>query len=234
MKTRILMVLITLFGCSKPNKTDTVIIFDQTDKRTPLDKTAVFKLYKNIDHGKITFTEITDQSITSSKTIAKQKSTPYITRVESQEREKDKKYKADFLSAVDHYNDFSTELEHSYVFSILSDQLIRLSRSKASERSILVIGDMCENTPQMNMYGYRENPIRILEEYELIVEILEGHYPNLKDADLSGITLSVVYHPSKEDDQLLRYVREFWSRYLQSKQVQIEFVTSLENSSLNL
>ena len=61
---------------------------------------------------------------------------------------------------------------------------------------------------------------------------LEKHDPRIKDADLSGVVISVVFHPSKKDDLLFREVRQFWIRYYESKNAEIEFVTSLENSSL--
>lgn len=235
MKTRYLIpmtTLLLLLGCSSPKQSERVLIIDKTEKYMPLDAQSIFDLYKGIHYGRITITETIDQSVSNSSIIYKQKSPSYLFRIENKEREKEVNFERDFMRKFQLFNQPSGQLEESYVYSVLARELKRLASSTADDRSVLVFGDLCENTHNFRFYDYRKDPARILEDYDLIVEVLERQSPRLKDADLRGIKISVVHHPDKENDHLLRYVWEFWSKYFQSRHAEIEFVTSLENSSL--
>ncbi|WP_442267621.1 hypothetical protein ACSIGC_08110 [Tenacibaculum sp. ZS6-P6] len=223
--------MFVLMGCTTSPKSDAVLIFDQTEKREPLNENSLFSIYRNISHGQITMTEIRDQSISKSTVIVKEESPSYFLRVESEQHEKELKFEKDFINGLQLYDVPNQELSKSYVYSVFAEHLYKLMESNADRKSILAFSDSFENA-EFSFYKYRKNPLKIRDDYQNIVAELEKHDPRIKDADLSGIVISVVFHPSKKDDSLFREVRQFWTRYYESKNAGIEFVTSLENSSL--
>lgn len=218
-------------GCSAPPRTDVVVIFDQTEARNTINTEKLLPTL-NIEYGSVTITEIIDQSFSKDTVITRLKSPSYLFRVESTEREKDKKFTTGLMKGQALYNRPSEGLDESHVYSVLARSCKKLSRSNADQKRILVFGDMFHHVKgEFSFYAYRENPSQIMESYDQIVEILERDYPDIKDADLTGIGILVIYYPNKENDRLYREVRKFWSRYFTGKNVRIEFVTNLPYGS---
>ena len=231
MKRFYILFTIVLMGCTPSLESDAVLIIDQTEKGLPLDQNMLFSAFRNITHGRVTLTAIVDQSFSRNTTLKKAKGESYLLRVESKERERAFDFEQDFKNGLRAYNTSTKELSKSYVYSVLVASFYRLMQSKSDRKSILVFSDMCENTSEFSFYRYRKNPLQIRDDFQKITSLLEHQDHRIKQADLSGISISVVFHPDKKDDLLFREVRHFWMQYFSAKNAQVEFISSLENSS---
>lgn len=220
--------IFVVMGCTTSPKSDAVLIFDQTEKREPLNENSLFSIYRTLSHGRITITEIIDQSISRSLVIYKPKSPSYLLRTESEEREKERKFEKDFISGLQAFEAPSKKLFKSYVYSVFVESLYKLAQSQADQKSILVFSDLFEHA-EFSFYKYRKTPLKIRDDYQKIVTQLETYDNRIKEADLSGIMISVVFHPSKKNDALFREVRQFWTRYYQSKNAEIRFSNHIDN-----
>lgn len=231
MKLIYLSLVLMLSGCSLSKESDALLILDQTEERSSIDEDLLFSAYKNMAYGSVIITEIRDQFLTKKGVVKKPKSPSYWLQVETEERQKEANFKKDFKEELTPFNSVSERLSESFVYSVVAPHLKILANSTADHKAALIFSDLCENTPEFSFYKYSNNPYQIMKEYQQIVQKLEHQNDALTDTDLSGVSISVIYHPSKENDLLLREVRKFWHRYFTSKNAQIEFVLSLKSSS---
>ncbi|CAM1360766.1 hypothetical protein TPENAI_20059 [Tenacibaculum litopenaei] len=226
-KVYITLIFIVM-GCTTSPKSEAVLIFDQTEKREPLNENSLFSIYRTLSHGRITITEIIDQSSSKSIVVYKAESPPYLLRTEAEERAKERKFEQDFISGLQAFEAPSKNLPKSFVYSVFVASLYKLMQSQADQKSILVFSDLFEHA-EFSFYKYRKKPLKIRNDYQKIVTQLETYDTPLKNADLSGIVISVVFHPSKKNDALFREVRQFWTRYYQSKNAEIRFSNHIDN-----
>lgn len=231
MKLLYISLMLILSGCSLSTESDSLLILDQTEERSIIDADLLFTAYKDMQHGSIVITEIRDQFLSDKEIVNKAQSPYYWLQVKTEEIQKEADFKEDFKDKFSPFNSTSEKLSESFVYSVVAPHMKTLASSTADHRSAIIFSDLCENTPEFSFYKYRNRPYKIMEGYQQIVETLEHQNDVLKDADLSGVSISVVYHPSKENDLLLREVRKFWTAYFTSKNAQIEFVLSLKGSS---
>ncbi|MDN5215051.1 hypothetical protein QQ020_23420 [Fulvivirgaceae bacterium BMA12] len=230
MKLTYFIVLVLLTACTTTPKTDAVLIIDQTEERGILDEQTLLSIF-DIPHGRITITEIIDQSLSRDISISKPKSLPYFLRVESKLRKQDKAFRDGFLTGLAKFNKPSDGLSQSYCYSVLARVCKKLAQSEADNKFILISGDLLHHTDDFSFYSYRKNPAQIMKDYDQIIETFESQFNDIRGESLDGIHISVAFFPSKENDRLYREVRKFWSRYFAEKNSNIEFVTSLHYSS---
>ena len=214
-------------GCTAPQMENMAFIFDQTEMHKALNTEHLINSV-NIDFGNVLITEIINQSLSKDAIVFKEQSPFYLFQKYGEELQKDKDFQNDLRIGFDQYNRDTEGLDESFVFPTLARVCKDFSHSKSD---IIVFSDLFHHENNgFSFYAYKNNPDELMVDYSIIVKALEREYLALTDGvDLSGISIHVIYYPSRENDRLYREVRKFWHRYFSEKNAQIEFATSLNN-----
>ena len=115
-------------------------------------------------------------------------------------------------------------LDHSFVGAALNQVLPKIAQSKDSIKIVFTASDMIINSRVVNFYKYGH---KLIQSYDVIVKKLEKAYPDLKNIDLEGVQLYATYLPDEKTDRLAEATRAFWTRWVESKNGQIEFLSNL-------
>lgn len=225
-----ILLLIGLLSCSTVPTSETVILLDNTETReASLTDEALFALVGNAEQVQVRLSEITDQSVVRTVSVHKKPMPPFWFRVEREVAQNKGAFKQEFFDALAQFPSPEKDRSYSYVYQSLATQLIHLSKRSADHKKVIVKGDMLHHTKSFSFYRYRRRPLNIRADYEQIVQQLENSEPEMREVDLSGIHIQVVYLPKKKDDALFSAVRSFWIQYFQSKNAEISFSTNIEN-----
>jgi hypothetical protein len=118
----------------------------------------------------------------------------------------------------------SGEINQSRLYSPMCETLKELSESKAEQKMFLLFSDGLEHNNEISFYKYKDNPKRLLQEKEQIIQDLEK-LDTLPD--LTGITIYIVCQSEPEWDELVYYAKSFWKFYLESKGATVHLRVSI-------
>lgn len=232
----IIVLIVALFGlggCYNPPPEDTYIeiLIDKTDTTYAQDINQIqayvlnFVPYDtvNMRWGKtiITLSTIGETSTQNIQTVCLQPSESNW--FERNEREHSKRlaiFKDSLRQELTLLTKPGTGMDKSYIHRNFYYRLLELNKVKGN-RIILSWSDLIANDLNVNLYDYRDNPLRILEKRDSIIEVMTAHYP-LPDS-LKGVKLINVHNPSRLNDELHEACKRLFAYYWEKAKIQVEF-----------
>lgn len=226
-----LVMVLCMTACEQAQYTQSITYFDQTcyeHSQRPVAR-DVLAFYSDMENGNVKIVPISDRFIQDYASVTRKPSTPYLLR-KGNEDPALSDFKNDFTIKFDRTRNLDETYQYSFVFPTVMEHLKPLSQSGHERRTALIFSDLTHHMPRgFSFYQYRQNPEQIIStDYEVIVQKLEASYPASRDINLDGVEISVVFLPNQQDDQLFRYIRQWWSKYLTGKGATIRFVPRLE------
>ena len=202
-------------------------LFTSIDFSPYVDSMAVTR-----DRIKVTLTHIGATSFPPIFTMELEQGKPHNEMVKSKRRKVQKRFVEEVWQEVAVRSQLKG-LSYSYVDACLCQVLVPLVHSSADVKRVLIVSDMILNTPVIGVNFYRMGR-RLTDEYDNMVRKLDEACPAMLDIDMSGIQITVVYLPFGKDDDIARHTRTFWTKYINSKGGQIEFLPNLPRAQINV
>lgn len=125
-------------------------------------------------------------------------------------------FKSSIQKTLDQNEIFEKSLTSSSVFIPLMNELVRLSKIKATEKLVIIYSDMAENS---------NTTFRSYKEYKKGKEYIKQQFLKLRDiTDISGINIIIRYQPKNEtQNEQFRVMYDAYKEYLESKGAQVNF-----------
>ncbi|MBS1633859.1 MAG: hypothetical protein JST10_14950 [Bacteroidetes bacterium] len=125
----------------------------------------------------------------------------------------------------------SKPLAHSECFATIATELERMSKSKASQRTLIIFSDLQENTDAFSCYSEDDQKM-LTEKPKRITDILCKHRELPKD--LSGIVIYFVFQPRDRSSERMFFliVNQVYKKLLEPKGARI--VIQAQNNQYSL
>lgn len=121
-------------------------------------------------------------------------------------------------------HNFTGERPRSKLYRPICEAMHELQQSPAQRMIGVIFSDMLENTKHLSFYSYRQNPGKLLEARDSIIEKLEAQCAL---PDLTGIELYIIHQPTLELDELFDAARQFWRSYFEEKGATVYFLAGI-------
>ena len=239
-----LLLLITFsflsMGCSRSDqpKADVLILIDKTissnqNDRIQTDSVITDYIFSDIfmedsntcSAGSVTISSIGETSVQPTKRLSLPQGKPFLFEVQKEREQQIINFKQDVQAAIQKVRSKNDEQMNSKIYRNICALIPQLIDSDAEKKVLIIFSDLLENSSSLvSFYQYKQQPERIMKEYEKIVSTLEEDCPL---GDLENIDIIIVHQSNFGTDELHVFAKRFFKKLFLSKGV--DSITFLAN-----
>lgn len=226
------VVIILVYIANKPqSSTDLSVLRDITDSLISQPETReIMSRYNLTSNDKwngveFRFKNVSDVSYNPTSEVSLEEAHPLFSNEFTRDKQV-KWFKDSVASIITQAGNDKIGKEHSLIYLPIANELIRLTKSDASKRILVIYSDLMENDLDLSLYA--PNQLNLVKENG--VPLKEAFEKQMTLPSLKGIDVYFIYQPTDaESNKDFGIISNFYCTMLQEKEAHVHISANLSN-----